>query len=111
MRINPIKSEKLLKGLKYTGVVATLSLCSYLAFKDMPNVISRQREKRETEKELVKTYKPELYKDFMTNGYGLHSWEDATKQIQDSLKLDSVARTNYALGMRAVRDSLVNANK
>ena len=111
MRISTIKTEKALKGLGYGVLFLTTGALSYVSFKDMPDVISRQKAKNEAERELVKTYNPELYNDFMENGYGLHSWEDAAKQIQDSLKIDSIAKTNYALGMQAVRDSLANANK
>ena len=38
-------------------------------------------------------------------------WEREAKAVEDSIKLDSIAKTNYALGMQAVRDSLANVNK
>ena len=111
MKVNSIKTEKVLKGLGYGALLLTAGAVSYMTLKDLPDVISRQKEKNKAERELVKTYNPELYNNFMEKGYGLHSWEEAAKQIQDSLKIDSIARTNYALGMQAVRDSLANANK
>ena len=39
------------------------------------------------------------------------NWYEEANILQDSLRMDSIAKTNYALGMQAVRDSLANANK
>ena len=36
-------------------------------------------------------------------------WHKAAKQIQDSLKIDSIARTNYAKGQQMIRDSIKKA--
>lgn len=37
-------------------------------------------------------------------------WEQAAKEVQDSLRIDSIAKTNYAKGAQMVRDSIANAN-
>ena len=38
-------------------------------------------------------------------------WATEAEILEQEIKMDSIARTNYALGMQAVRDSLANANK
>ena len=111
MKINPINSQKALKALGYTAACVALGAASYLTFKDLPDVFSRQKEENERNKEIVKKYNPSLYNDFMENGYQFNSWEIAAEQIQDSLRVDSIAKANYALGMQAMRDSLASANK
>ena len=37
-------------------------------------------------------------------------WEQAAKEVQDSLRIDSIAKTNYGKGAQMVRDSIANAN-
>ena len=37
------------------------------------------------------------------------TWKEAVKQVQDSLRMNSIARTNYAKGQQMVRDSLKRA--
>lgn len=39
---------------------------------------------------------------------GADIWEQAAKEVRDSLKIDSVAKTNYAKGAQMVRDSIAN---
>jgi hypothetical protein len=34
------------------------------------------------------------------------NWYQEASKVQDSLKMDSIAKTNYALGVQAVRDSI-----
>ena len=38
-------------------------------------------------------------------------WATEAEILEQELKMDSIAKTNYALGMQAVRDSLANVNK
>lgn len=38
--------------------------------------------------------------------YRIKLWQDAAKEVQDSLRQDSIARTNYAKGIQMVRDSI-----
>ena len=40
----------------------------------------------------------------------LEVWQKAAKQVQDSLKIDSIAKANYAKGAQMVRDSIKKAN-
>lgn len=37
-------------------------------------------------------------------------WEQAANEVRDSLKIDSIAKTNYAKGAQMVRDSIAKAN-
>ena len=39
------------------------------------------------------------------------NWPKEAEKLQTQLKMDSIAKTNYALGMQAVRDSLAKADK
>ena len=41
----------------------------------------------------------------------LLSQQLAIEKKENIMKMDSIAQTNYVLGMQAVRDSLTNANK
>ena len=41
----------------------------------------------------------------------LLSQQLVTEKNENIIKMDSIAKTNYALGMQAVRDSLANTNK
>ena len=41
----------------------------------------------------------------------IFDWATEAEILEQEIKMDSIARTNYALGMQAVRDSLANANK
>lgn len=40
----------------------------------------------------------------------LSVWQQAASEIQDSLRIDSTAKTNYAKGAQMVRDSIAKAN-
>lgn len=51
--------------------------------------------------EYVMKHAPHKYNELARCGSRL-TWEEAAKQVQDSIKLDSVARTNYAKGQRYI---------
>ena len=58
-------------------------------------------------RQYVQIHNPNKYNQVLANKkMGPNKWLIAAKEIQDSLKIDSIAKTNYALGMQAVRDSL-----
>ena len=81
-------NKKIKKFLNNNAVVlTTCAICVY-AFFDA--IHQRNNEARE------RTAKMELLK---------------AKETEYSIKMDSIAKANYALGMQAVRDSLANANK
>ena len=58
----------------------------------------------------VQEHNPQKYNQILTNkNLSAKKWLDAAKEVSDSLRIDSIAKTNYALGMQAVRDSIKRA--
>lgn len=51
-----------------------------------------------------------LEKDFTNEYKDYDMWKKAAKEVQDSLRIDSIAKTNYAKGTQMVRDSIAKAN-
>lgn len=66
----------------------------------------------EKSKEIVKQANIKKYIEILEseNAKNIDVWNKAAIQVQDSLKIDSIARTNYAKGAQMVRDSIKNAN-
>ena len=68
-------------------------------------------------KAIVQKYAPEKIETLTKSTKNEHiairtaKWEEVAKQISDSLKIDSIAKANYAKGAQMVRDSIKNANK
>lgn len=66
--------------------------------------------------EYVKTHSPNKYLETLEKGVdkstykGVEIWQQAAKEVQDSLRIDSIAKTNYAKGTQMVRDSIAKAN-
>lgn len=53
-------------------------------------------------------YNDLIAKDNYPNSF---NWITEADKLKEDLRIDSIAKTNYALGMQAIRDSLANANK
>jgi phosphoenolpyruvate carboxylase len=108
MKINPV-TRKILKDL---GVATA---CGLVATGGILNATLRERKiseaKHEQVMEYVKQHNPDLYNDYLYTNRPIVDYYEAARDIREELKLDSIAKTNYALGMQAVRDSLVNAKK
>ena len=107
MKISPITKDCIKKTGCRAFWLGTVVLGCYL----MNKINNIAAEKEVVAKKVVKQYNPSLYQKMCKEDAGLIPWQKAAESIQDSLKIDSIARTNYALGMQAVRDSLANANK
>lgn len=81
-------NKKIKKFLNNNAVVlTTCAICVYAIFDAFHKSNNEVRE-REAEMELIKS-----------------------QEIENAIKIDSIAKANYALGMQAIRDSLANANK
>ena len=110
MNISPITSKVLIK-------TAFPFACCLMGFTviSMLNKAAKQSEIHEAKHEevmkYVKMHKPDLYYEYQCQNKSVVDYYEAASKIREDLKLDSIARTNYALGMQAVRDSLASANK
>ncbi len=66
--------------------------------------------------EYVKAHSPNKYIEILEKsadkktGTDLKLWEQTAREVRDSLRIDSIAKTNYAKGAQMVRDSITNAN-
>ena len=111
MKISPVTC----KILKDSGVTIACGLVGLVVggvrFSHVANARKVNQAKNEQVVEYVKQYNPDLYNDYSHANRPIVDYYEAARDIRKELKLDSIAKTNYALGMQAVRDSLVNANK
>ena len=109
MKLNCINGQKLKNGLAWPLLAVGFVVANYSAV----NSAEKTNNEKSKAEIYIKTHNPELYKE-LKQGYNdsrTFNWEDEAKKLELSLKMDSIAKTNYALGMQAVRDSLANANK
>lgn len=108
MKVNPVKTF-VKKSLPWTFLVAGFSVatcCSNYA-------INKTNSENDSAKTYIKNNNLKRYNDLLERDKYLNTldWKEEAKKIEIELKIDSVAKANYALGMQAVRDSLANANK
>ena len=59
----------------------------------------------------LNSVKHEHVEEYLYTNKPIEDYYEAARDIREDLKLDSIAKTNYALGMQAVRDSLANTSK
>lgn len=92
---------------------ASLVGCSLLASYSMIQEVSRFNEKNSQAKDYIQNHDINRYQELLKqDGYPkTFDWTEEAKKVENAVKMDSVAKTNYALGMQAVRDSIANANK
>lgn len=70
----------------------------------------------ETSMEYIRENNPNKYFEILEKGVdkrtveGSELWKQAAKEVRDSLRIDSIAKTNYAKGAQMVRDSIAKAN-
>ena len=107
MKISPVVTNKIGEAVRWTFGIGTFAFGCFLFNKSHNMVIKEEK----AAQEIVKEHNPILYKKMLEEDAGLYPWQNAAEAIQDSLKIDSIAKTNYALGMQAVRDSLASTNK
>ncbi len=61
--------------------------------------------------ELVNQYNQDKYNEMPETNLSDTVWNKAVSNIEDSLRQDSIAITNYAKGLQSVRDSLENVQQ
>ena len=84
------------------GSMFSLGIILYcIANKKINNMI-------EDSKQVVKQHDIYKYVDILEspNADNYETWNKAAKEIQDSLRLDSIAKANYTKGLLMVKDSL-----
>ena len=101
MKVNVSTINKIIWGPLLIGCGVT----GYCAIKDINSAI----EKENAAKEIIKQKNEDKYNQLLKKEdksmFSVNWYEEASK-LQDSLKMDSIAKTNYALGMQAIRDSI-----
>ena len=107
MKISPVIKNRIGEAGRWTFGIGAFVFGCFL-FNKANNMVIKEENAAQ---EIVKKHNPSLHKKLLEENAGLYPWQHAAESIQNSLKIDSVAKTNYALGMQAVRDSLANANK
>ncbi len=65
----------------------------------------------EENKAFVKQNNRAKYEKMVKDNAAIWEWSKAKVQVRDSLMADSIAKTNYAKGLQAVRDSLKNTEQ
>ena len=107
MRINPVVKNNIKEAGRWAFGIGAFALACCIFNKANNIAVQKERAARD----VVEQYNPALHKEMDQRNAGLYTWQHAAESIQDSLRKDSIAKTNYALGMQAVRDSIANANK
>lgn len=104
MKINPISAILCTVGL---------SLISWSGYQ-YSRITEKNLETSEKAMKYLKANDSNKYIEILEKGIdkqsdsGAEVWEQAAKEVRDSLKIDSVAKTNYAKGAQMVRDSIAN---
>ena len=111
MKIDPM-TRKILKESAIPITLGFIGLISAGAFVHEANKDRKLNSvKHEHVKEYVKQHNPDLYKEYSYTNRPIVDYYEAARDIREDLKLDSIAKTNYALGIQAAKDSLVSASK
>lgn len=108
MKLTPVKTfvERNLPWMLIIGGIGLGSYCTYTG-------VDRRNQEDAKAKAYIQNNDIERY-DILVKKDGwpkTFNWTTEAEILEQEIKMDSVARTNYALGMQAIRDSLANANK
>ena len=108
MKITPVKTF-VKQNLPWAFIIGGMSLASYCTYSGV-NRINEETSKAKAyiQKNDIERYNILVKKDSWPRSF---NWITEAEILEQELKIDSIARTNYALGMQAVRDSLATANK
>ncbi len=104
-----INCEKVLRTFAFTAAAIT-------PFYLINSCVDSNIKVSEKSMEYVKTHSPNKYMEILEKSVekatfsGVEVWQQAAREVSDSLRIDSVARTNYAKGAQMVRDSIAKAN-
>ena len=107
MKISAIGSKAMDIGI-WSALVAGWGFASYCVY----DTLETRELERQKNMEYVKTHDSKRYDELIQkDAYPpTFDWKDEAQKVEMAIKMDSIARTNYALGMQAIRDSLANAS-
>ena len=74
-------------------------------------IVDSYSKQKKAAKEYIRIHDPEKYNQLASGYTPFEVWKSESEKTREVVKLDSIAKTNYALGMQVVRDSLAQANK
>ena len=108
MKLTSVKSFVKQK-LPWAFIIGGMGIASYCTYSHV-NRINNDEAKAKTyiQNNDFERYNKLVEKDGWPKTF---DWAKEAENLEQEIKMDSIARTNYALGMQAVRDSLANANK
>ncbi len=114
MKINPI--NKFFKK-HYLPIALLWGTAGFLAGGAVPSIIRSAKNTEENSKKEIQIKDPARYErlvaadttDFFSKE-GV-SWTAQRKEMEDSLRMDSIIQKAYFEGAQMVRDSIANANK
>ena len=108
-----INCEKVLRAVAFSAA-AVIPFC--VIVRCISSCTDNNIKASEKSMEYVKTHSPNKYMEILEKSVGKSTfsgaevWQQAAREVSDSLRIDSVARTNYAKGAQMVRDSIAKAN-
>ena len=108
MKISLVKTF-VKKNIPWVFIVGGFGIASYCTNKGLNRITEVENEA----KSYIQNNDKEKYDSLVLEDKWPKSfnWVIEAQNLEAELKLDSIAKANYALGMQAVRDSLANANK
>ncbi len=108
MKTNAIKSF-VKQNIPWAFFIGGWGIASYATYTGVSKINDANNEaKAYIQNNDIKRYNELIEQDGYPKTF---NWVIEAQKLETELKLDSIAKTNYALGMQAVRDSLANANK
>ena len=109
MEINSIIGPKITKALRYSCLIGGLGLGVCYLCNAMDKFDEQDaKAKIYIQNNDIKRYNQLINKDYFPKSF---DWQDEAKNLESAIKKDSIAKTNYALGMQAVRNNLDVVNK
>lgn len=102
MKINTIKPI-LTRCAVWTAIIGAWATTSYTSYYG----IEKAADKRIEAQKYLRENAPKKYIQLVQeNVIGYKRWEEAAQEVKDSIRMDSIARTNYALGLHSAKKNL-----
>ena len=108
MKLTPVKSF-VKQNLPWAFIIGGMGIASYSTYSLVDRINNEEiKAKTYIQNNEIERYNILVKEDDWPKTF---NWTTEAKILEQEIKMDSIAKTNYALGMQAVRDSLANANK
>lgn len=109
MRINSQLEQKIIRGFHATLIAGTFGFSSYC----LVDTIEQENIKNKKARMFIEKTDNKKYFELIKQERKMKivNWQEEAQKIETTLKIDSIAKKNYALGLKVVRDSLANGNK